>query len=103
MNFLQRNIKWIMLLSGVFTCSTIYVAIAPHAALIQMFGETVSGSVAEILARDWAVLITLTGLLLIYGAYRPLYRQLIIIFASAGSSWGRFKNAPRSLGGSHGD
>ena len=73
-----------MLFSGVFTCSTIYVAISPQAALTQMFGAGVSGPLAEVIARDWAVLITLTGLLLIYGAYRPIFRPLIIIFASVG-------------------
>lgn len=73
-----------MLLSGVFTCSTIYVAISPQAALTRMFGAGVSGPVAEVIARDWAVLITLTGLLLIYGAYRPMFRPLIIVFASVG-------------------
>ena len=62
----------------------IYVVITPAAALNSMFGESVGGPVAEIIARDWGALIVLTGGLLIYGAFRPEYRKLIIVFAVAG-------------------
>jgi hypothetical protein len=39
MNFLAANIKWIMLVSGTLTCTMVYAAIAPQAALRATFGE----------------------------------------------------------------
>lgn len=81
MNLIIRNMKWIMLVSGALTCSMIYAAIAPEQALRSTFGETLEGPVAQIVVRNWGVLITLIGAMLIYGAYRPVARPLILIVA----------------------
>lgn len=81
MNLIINNIKWIMLVSGALTCSMIYAAIAPEQALRSTFGETLEGPVAQIVVRNWGVLITLVGAMLIYGAYRPLARPLILAVA----------------------
>ena len=48
MNLIVANIKWIMLLSGALTCTMIYAAIEPLAALRSSFGETLEGPLAEI-------------------------------------------------------
>ena len=40
MRIVVANIKWIMLASGALTCTMIYAAIAPQAALRGTFGET---------------------------------------------------------------
>ena len=71
-----------MLLSGLLTCTMLYAAIAPEAALMSTFGESISGPLAEIIVRNWGALITLVGGLLIYGAFQPLYRPLILVFSS---------------------
>jgi hypothetical protein len=80
-NSIVANMKWIMLVSGVLTCTMIYTAIAPHEALRSTFGESLEGPLAEIVVRNWSVLITLIGAMLIYGAYRPSSRTLILIVA----------------------
>jgi hypothetical protein len=82
MNSIVANMKWIMIVSGVLTCTMIYAAIAPQAALQSTFGESLEGPLAEIVVRNWGVLITLIGAMLIYGAYRPASRTLILIVAS---------------------
>ncbi len=82
MNLLAKNIKWIMLVSGVLTCTMIYAAIAPEAALISTFGASVSGPVAEIVVRNWGALITLVGVMLIYGAFNEQHRSFILAIAS---------------------
>jgi hypothetical protein len=74
MNFVAAHIKWIMLVSGVLTCTMVYAAIAPQAALQSTFGETLDGPLAEIVVRNWGVLITLIGGMLIYGACNPAVR-----------------------------
>ncbi|BDM79754.1 hypothetical protein [Acaryochloris marina] len=82
MNVITKNIKWVMLVSGLLTCTMAYAAIAPEAALMSTFGESISGPIAEIVVRNWGALITLIGGLLIYGAFNPLHRSLILVFSS---------------------
>jgi hypothetical protein len=71
--------KWIMLVSGLLTASMIYAAIAPDAALTSTFGETLQGPLAGIIVRNWGALIALMGGMLIYGAFRPEVRPLVLI------------------------
>ena len=82
MNIVVANIKWIMLAAGVLTCTMIYPAIAPQAALHGTFGEALDGPLAEIVVRNWAVLITLIGAMLIYGAYHAAVRPLVLAVAA---------------------
>ena len=81
MTVIVDKIKWIMLVAGVLTCTMIYAAIAPQAALRGTFGETLQGPLADIVVRNWGVLITLVGAMLIYGAYRPAVRPLVLMVA----------------------
>ena len=82
MQAITANIKWIMLVAGTLTCTMIYAAIAPQAALRGTFGETLEGPLAEIVVRNWAVLITLIGAMLIYGAYHAAVRPLVLVVAA---------------------
>jgi hypothetical protein len=84
MNWVSANIRWIMLVAGALTCTMIYAAIAPQAALRSTFGEALEGPLAEIVVRNWGVLITLVGAMLLYGAYHPPVRPLVL--AVAGTS-----------------
>jgi hypothetical protein len=83
MSIVATHIKWIMLVSGVSTCTMIYAAIAPREALHATFGETLDGPIAEIVVRNWGALITLVGLMLVYGAFRPAVRPLVLGVAAA--------------------
>ena len=82
MPWLERSIKWIMLVSGILTCTMIQAAIAPTSALLAGFGESLYGPVANIIVRNWGVLIALVGGMLIYGAYRPAVRPLVLTVAT---------------------
>jgi hypothetical protein len=82
MNLVVANIKWIMLAAGVLTLTMLYPAIAPQAALRGMFGETLDGPLAEIVVRNWAVLIAIVGAMLIYGAYHAAVRPLVLVVAA---------------------
>ena len=79
---LNRNIKWIMLGSGVLTCTMVYAAIAPQAMLGSTFGETLEGPLADLVVRNWGVLIFLVGGMLIYGAFTPAVRTLVLTVAA---------------------
>jgi len=78
MHWIVVKMKWIMLMSGMLTCTMLYAAIAPQAALRATFGESIEGPLAEIIVRNWGALITLVGAMLIYGAYDPPSRPLIL-------------------------
>ncbi len=81
MNWISSSIKWIMLVSGALTCTMAYAALAPQEALRSTFGETLEGPVADIVVRNWGVLITLIGAMLIYGAFNAAVRPLVLVVA----------------------
>lgn len=74
-------IKWIMLVSGVLTCTMLSAAIAPQKALTSTFGATLDGPVADIVVRSWGALVGLMGAMLIYGAFHPAVRNLALVVA----------------------
>jgi hypothetical protein len=81
MNLIVSSIKWIMLVSGVLTCTMAFALFAPQAALLSTFGETLQGPLADIVVRNWGALITLMGAMLIYGAFHPPVRPLALTVA----------------------
>jgi predicted tellurium resistance membrane protein TerC len=72
-----------MLVAGVLTCTMFYAAIAPVAALESNFGEAIDGPVAQIVVRNWGVLIGMVGLMLIYGAFNEANRRMTVLVALA--------------------
>lgn len=83
MGWIVANIDWIMVVSGVLTSTMIFAALAPKAALRANFGETLDGPLAEIIVRNWGALIALIGAMLIYGAFDPASRTIILMVAAA--------------------
>ena len=81
MTWLAAHFKWVMLVSGALTSTMVYTAIAPQAALASMFGATLEGPLAEIVVRNWGALIALVGAMLIYGAFNPPVRPLVLTVA----------------------
>jgi uncharacterized protein YacL len=73
--------KWIMLVSGALTCTMLYATVAPQAALQSTFGDTLQGPAAEIVVRNWGMLIGLMGAMLIYGAFNLSARPLVLTVA----------------------
>ena len=82
MNIIFMNIKWIMIIAGLLTCSMIFAVFAPEAALISMFGEAITEPLAQVVVRSWGFLIFLVGTLLIYGAYNQTHRNLALVITS---------------------
>jgi hypothetical protein len=60
-----------------------YAAVSPIAAQRSIFGQSVDGPVAQIIVRNWGVLIGLIGLMLIYGAFNEKYRRMALLVATA--------------------
>ena len=83
MRFIIRSIKPVMLVSGILTCTMLYALVAPQAALVSTFGASLDGPVAQVVVRSWGSLVGLVGAMLIYGAYRPHVRRLVLAVAGA--------------------
>jgi hypothetical protein len=81
MTAIVRHIRWVMLVCGLLTATMVQVAMAPDAALQSTFGETVQGPLAHLLARSWGTLVALVGVMLIYGAFVPPVRNLVLSVA----------------------
>jgi hypothetical protein len=81
MTWLIAKMKWVMLVSGALTLTMVQAAIAPNSALRGTFGETLEGPLAEIVVRNWGALIALVGAMLIYGAFKPHVRELVLVVA----------------------
>ena len=81
MKWIIAQIKWIMLVTGILTASMFYNAIAPQAALRANFGQGLDGPLAELIVRNWGVLIGLIGAMLVYGAFDPPARRFVLMIA----------------------
>ncbi|MGJ8669083.1 MAG: hypothetical protein ACSHXK_06305 [Oceanococcus sp.] len=82
MNFIIKNIKWVMLVSGVLTATMFYGLFFPQASLESMFGVSFSGSLESIIIRSWSALVGLIGLILIFGALNEKFRVFSISIAA---------------------
>jgi hypothetical protein len=80
-HWIVARFKWVMLASGALTFTMTHAAVAPQAALRSMFGETLEGPLADIVVRNWGALIALVGAMLIYGAFNPAVRPLVLVVA----------------------
>lgn len=67
-----------MLVSGALTCTMALAIVAPQLALELTFGESISGPIAEMIVRNWGALVSLLGAILIYAAYHPVHRRLVL-------------------------
>jgi len=81
-DFIIKNIKWVMLVSGVLTFTMFYGLFAPQAALESMFGVSFSGTLETIVVRSWCALVGLMGAILIYGALDDRSRVFSISVAT---------------------
>lgn len=81
MRFFVSNFKWVMLVSGLLTCTMFQGFISPQSLLHSTFGETMQGPLAEIIVRNWGALIGLVGIMLIYGAFKASVRQFVLVIA----------------------
>lgn len=84
MNWIVAKIKWIMLLAGALTCTMLYAAVDPSEAVDFLFDRTLESALAEVIVPSWAALFGLTGALLIYGAFVPQARKLVLTVAGSG-------------------
>jgi len=81
MKFFIQKFRWVMLLSGVLTCTMFLGLISPQFQMMSNFGTSMEGHLAEMIVRSWSSLIGLMGIMLIYGALVPTVRQYSLVIA----------------------
>lgn len=81
MRFFLTNFKWVMLVSGLLTCTMFLALFSPQESLRSNFGATLEGPVAGIVTRNWGALIGLVGIMLIYGAFHTPVRKFTLVIA----------------------
>jgi hypothetical protein len=79
--WIAARIMPIMLVSGILTCSGFFALVAPRAAVAGTYGIALEGPVADVVVRNWGALIGMVGLMLVYGAFRPGVRPLVLVAA----------------------
>ncbi|MBP6185943.1 MAG: hypothetical protein KA479_13455 [Saprospiraceae bacterium] len=83
MRFFITNFKWVMLVSGLLTCTMLQAFISPDASLLSNFGQTLDGHLSEMIVRNWGALIGLMGIMLIYGAFKEQVRRFVLVIAGS--------------------
>lgn len=83
MEMIAQAGDWIMIASGLLTATMLRAAVDPRGALQSMFGASLDGPLAEIIVRNWGLLIGLVGLMLIYGGWTSSHQEPILVVAGA--------------------
>jgi hypothetical protein len=81
MNWIVAKMKWVMLGAGVLTCAMLVAAVLPHETMDFLFDRTLESALAEVIVPSWAVLVGMVGGMLIYGAFVPEVRTLVLSVA----------------------
>ena len=84
MSWIASNIFWVLLISGIATCSMLLQAIAPRVAVRFIFSEDIASASGLLMARSWGAMVFVSGLLLIASAYHPEFRLPVLLNAIAG-------------------
>ncbi|HEY0302249.1 MAG TPA: hypothetical protein VGC36_12970 [Rhizomicrobium sp.] len=82
--WITQYIDWILIVAGVLTCSMLLMALAPRLAMRTTFGEDETGTLANLIARSWGILIFASGLMLIYAAFHAEVRLPILLYSIVG-------------------
>lgn len=85
MGLIEANIQWVMLAAGLLTLTMLQAVAAPKAAARAYFGEALEGPAADVIVRNWAFLIVLSALFLLYAAFiEPAWRPPAAALSAAG-------------------
>jgi hypothetical protein len=82
--WIGNHIAWILIVSGVLTCSMISLSLAPRAMSRFIFGEEPASATALLIARSWGAMVAASGLMLIYAAHHAEARLPIMLYSIAG-------------------
>lgn len=83
MDWLNDNTQWVLLACGALTATMLTAALSPVETMRALFGDLSQSPAANMVVRNWGVLIALGGLFLIYAAFNPEHRAPAIVLVGA--------------------
>jgi hypothetical protein len=86
MKWLAAQTKWIMLISGILTCTIFIYVVAPNYAATSGFGQPLADPLSNLMARSWGMMVGLFGIMLIYAAFRPPLQRFALTFVALGKA-----------------
>jgi hypothetical protein len=78
---MAAHVEPILTITGLATAGALVLVLAPVAMMKVVFGQAPADSLGLNIARHWALLIFLVGVLIVYAAYRPEIRVPTLIVA----------------------
>jgi hypothetical protein len=78
MTWLIDHIHVVLIVSGLLTLTMLQFAIAPKRALKSTYGESLDGPLVDLVVRGWGFLIALIGVMLLWAAFHPETRTLVV-------------------------
>lgn len=86
MDFFVNSFFWILIVTGAITALVGLGALRPRQGLKDGFGGEVDDPAALLIIRHWNFLIGVTGVLLLYAAFHPEVRTIVLWIAIASKS-----------------
>jgi hypothetical protein len=86
MGLIVDNFFWVLIVAGALTALVGLGALRPKQGLKDGFGGDVSDPGALLIVRHWNFLIGVTGVLLLYAAFHPEVRTIVLWIAVASKS-----------------
>lgn len=74
-------IRWLLIITGVFTAGSVGVFLQPVKQVALIYGENLTGTAVTMLVRHWGLLITGSGILLIFAAFSPSLRFPVMMLS----------------------
>jgi hypothetical protein len=78
---LAAQIELILTITGLATAGALVLVVAPVPMMKMLFGQAPADSLGLNIARHWALLIFLVGVLIVYAAYHDEIRRPTLIVA----------------------
>lgn len=78
---LAAHVELILMITGLATTGSLLLVMAPVPMMKVVFGQAPADALGLNIARHWALLIFLVGVLIVYAAYRPEIRVPTLIVA----------------------
>jgi uncharacterized protein YacL len=81
MGWIVEHFHIVLIVCGLATLTMLQFAIRPTQALKSTYGETLEGPLADVVVRTWGLLIGLFGGMLLWSAFHPETRTLVVVVA----------------------
>jgi hypothetical protein len=84
MRWIDTNIDWILIVSGLGTATMLAMTALPSFTTRFLFGEDITTRSGVVIAKSWGMMIFLSGMALVYAAFHPWVRVPVMLYSLLG-------------------